>query len=165
MHASELEELHRSRYALLRTFRSDGTAVDTPIWFHLDGTTLVFRTKVGPKTRRIAAVPRVEVRACDHRGRVSQGAAITAGPATVLAGREADDANRALQRRYGWQYNVVPLLKIPGVRNVHSGLPLREKVRKARDRGVWDDSVIVRIDLEVPCESTTELSAGPSPIH
>ncbi len=47
-----------------------------------------------------------------------------------------------------WQYNVVPLLKIPGVRNVHRGLPLREKLRKARDRGVWGDSVIVRVDLD-----------------
>lgn len=165
MHPTELEDLRRSRYALLRTFRPDGTAVDTPIWFHLDGTALVFRTKVGPKTRRIAALARVEVQACDHRGRVSPGATTTTGHATVLAGREADDANRALHRRYGWQYNVVPLLKIPGVRNVHSGLPLREKIRKARERGVWDDSVIVHIDLDAPRQSGTELPTVRSPIH
>jgi PPOX class probable F420-dependent enzyme len=147
MHPTSLEGLLDSRYALLRSYRRDGTPVDTPIWFDIDGTTVVFRTKVGPKTARITRNPRVELRACDHRGRPVDGSAALTGRATILAGAAANDANRALHRRYGWQYNLVPLLKIPGVRNVHSGLPLREKLRKARDRGVWDDSAIVRVDL------------------
>jgi PPOX class probable F420-dependent enzyme len=61
-----LETLASSRYAQLRTYRRDGRGVDTPIWFHLDGDTLVFRTKVGPKTRRVAADPRVELWVCDY---------------------------------------------------------------------------------------------------
>jgi PPOX class probable F420-dependent enzyme len=148
MHPTSLEGLVDSRYALLRSYRRDGSPVDTPVWFHLEGRSVVFRTKVGPKTARITRVPRVELRACDHRGRPTGGSAALTGRATILAGAAADDANSALRRRYGWQYNVVPLLKIPGVRNVHSGLPLREKLRKARDRGVWDDSAIVRVDLD-----------------
>jgi len=28
-----LDELNSARYASLRTYRQDGTAVDTPIWF------------------------------------------------------------------------------------------------------------------------------------
>jgi PPOX class probable F420-dependent enzyme len=148
MHLATLEQLRHSRYALLRSYRRDGTPVDTPIWFDLDGRTMVFRTKVGPKTARITREPRVELRACDHRGRPPHGAAVLTGRATILAGPEADDANRALRRRYGWQFNVVPLLKIPGVRNVHSGLSLGEKLRKACDRGVWADSAIVRVDLD-----------------
>ncbi|TFV60703.1 PPOX class F420-dependent oxidoreductase [Mycobacterium sp. PS03-16] len=142
-----LTELDRSRYAQLRSYRRDGTPVDTPIWFHLDGTTLVFRTKRGPKTARVTRDPRVEVRVCDHRGRVRDDAPTLTGRAVVLAGRDAEDANRALHRRYGWQYNILPLLRIPGVRNVHSGLSWREKWRKAHDCGVWDDSAIVRVDL------------------
>ncbi|KUI40303.1 PPOX class F420-dependent oxidoreductase [Mycobacterium sp. GA-2829] len=142
-----LAALRRSRYALLRSYRRDGTPVDTPIWFHLDGATLVFRTKIGPKTTRISRNPGVEVRVCDHRGRVSDDAPALAGRATILRGADAQSANRALHRRYGWQYNIVPLLRIPGVRNVHSGLPLREKLRKARDRGVWEDSAIVRVEF------------------
>lgn len=148
MHPTAHEGLLDSRYALLRSYRRDGTPVDTPIWFDIDGSTLVFRTKVGPKTARITHDPRVELRACDHRGRPKDGSAALTGRATILTGAAADDANRALHRRYGWQFNVVPLLKIPGVRNVHSGLPLREKLRKARDRGVWDDSSIGRVDLD-----------------
>ncbi|MCB0947481.1 MAG: PPOX class F420-dependent oxidoreductase, partial [Mycobacterium sp.] len=109
---------------------------------------LVFRTKVGPKTKRLTANPRVELRVCDHRGRPQESATAVAGRASLLSGPEAERANTALHDRYGWQYNVVPLLRIPGVTNVHAGLPLREKLRRARDRNVWSDSAIVRVDLE-----------------
>ncbi|WP_297602098.1 PPOX class F420-dependent oxidoreductase [Mycobacterium sp.] len=140
-------QLNGSRYALLRSFRRDGTPVDTPIWFAFDGGGLLFRTKTGPKTRRLAARSDVELAACDHRGRVRPGATALTGRATVLSGADAERANRVLRRRYGWQWNIVPLIKVPGVTNVHQDLCVREKVRRARDRGVWPDSVIVRVDL------------------
>lgn len=138
--------LSRSRYALLRTFRRDGRPVDTPIWFAHDADAIVFRTKIGPKTKRLSARPDVELVACDYRGRVTDPATFT-GRATVLSGADAQRANQLLHQRYGWQWNIVPLLKIPGVTNVHRDLPLREKVRRARDRGVWPDSAIIRVDL------------------
>ncbi|MCV7442388.1 PPOX class F420-dependent oxidoreductase [Mycobacterium paraense] len=147
MHPQALDELGRARYALLRSFRRDGTPVDTPIWFGLDGDALLFRTKVGPKTRRLAARRDVELAACDYRGRVRAGAPTVAGRATILSGAEAERANRMLHRRYGWQWNVVPLIKIPGVTNVHQDLCVRQKLRRARDRRVWPDSVIVRVEL------------------
>ncbi|CDO88403.1 pyridoxamine 5-phosphate oxidase [Mycobacterium triplex] len=136
-----------ARYALLRSFRRDGTPADTPIWFAMDGDAAVFRTKVGPKTKRLMARPDVELRACDYRGRVRDGAATVTGRATLLSGDEAERANRILSRRYGWQWNIVPLIKVPGVTNVHQNLGVAEKLRRARDRGVWPDSVIVRVEL------------------
>lgn len=141
------DDLTRARYALLRSYRADGTPVDTPIWFAIDGDALVFRTKIGPKTQRLTRDPRVEVRVCDHRGRVTGDETVFSGHAGLLDSATAATANELLRARYGWQYNVVPLLKIPGVRNVHSGLPLREKLRRARDRGLWPDSAIVRIEF------------------
>jgi PPOX class probable F420-dependent enzyme len=143
----KFDDLRRSRYALLRTYRRDGSPIDTPIWFAVDGRTLVFRTKIGPKTARLARDPRVRLQACNFQGQVPTGAPTIDGRATILAGTDATQADAALRQRYGWQYNVVPLLKIPGVRNVHSGLPLREKLRRARSRGVWEDSAIVRIEF------------------
>ncbi|OBK78911.1 PPOX class F420-dependent oxidoreductase [Mycobacterium sp. 1165178.9] len=140
-------ELNSSRYALLRSFRRDGTPVDTPIWFAFDNGGLLFRTKVGPKTRRLAARRDVELTVCDYRGQVRPGATTVVGRATVLSGAEADRANRVLHRRYGWQWNIVPLIKVPGVTNVHQNLCAREKLRRARDRDVWSDSVIVRVEL------------------
>jgi uncharacterized protein len=89
-----LHELGRARYALLRTYRRDGTPVDTPIWFHQDATTLVFRTKIGPKTKRLAAHPRVELRACDHRGRVRQPSAARAIRLAVQRRSAAADPRR-----------------------------------------------------------------------
>ncbi|UXA04274.1 PPOX class F420-dependent oxidoreductase [Mycobacterium sp. SMC-2] len=146
MHTHSLTDLSTARYALLRSFRRDGTPVDTPIWFGLDGEALLFRTKVGPKTKRLATRRDVELTACDYRGRVRPGATTLAGRATVLSGADAERANRLLHRRYGWRWNVVPLIKVPGVTNVHQDLCVREKLRRARDRGVWADSVIVRVD-------------------
>lgn len=160
---STLETLSHSRYALLRSFRRDGTAADTPIWFVLDGRTALFRTKIGPKTRRIAARPDVELVICDHRGRIT-GTTWLTGRATVLDGEDAEEANRALHRRYGWQWNIMPLLKIPGVTNVHSNLPLLQKLRRARDRALWPDSAIVKIDLDGQPRQPGPSNAFRSPI-
>jgi PPOX class probable F420-dependent enzyme len=142
-----LGTLAASRYAQLRTYRRDGTAVDTPIWFHADGDRVVFRTKVGPKTRRLTADSRVELWPCDHRGRYADATPTVAGQASILDGEAAESANRTLQGRYGWQYNVIPMLRVPGVKNVHSDLPLREKLRRATTRRLWPDSAIVEVKL------------------
>lgn len=117
------------------------------MWFHLDGDTLVFRTKIGPKTRRLAADPHVELWPCDYRGRYADGTPSIGGRASILSGTVAETANRALQKRYGWQYNVVPLLKVPGVKNVDHQLPLREKLRRATATNIWPDSAIVEVKL------------------
>ena len=147
MHTHSLDGLGAARYALLRSFRRDGTPVDTPIWFGLDGDALLFRTKMGPKTKRLTAHRDVELTACDYRGRVRPGATTVAGRATILSGADAERANRILRKRYGWQWNIVPLIKVPGVTNVHQDLSVREKLRRARDCGVWVDSVIIRVDV------------------
>ncbi|MGH3417580.1 MAG: PPOX class F420-dependent oxidoreductase [Actinocrinis sp.] len=147
MHTDTVDRLRGARYALLRSFRRDGTPVDTPIWFGVEGSTVLFRTKVGPKTRRLAAHPDVELTPCDHRGRVHRGTATVTGRATILSGADAEVGNRLLHERYGWQWNILPLTKVPGVTNVNRDLSVREKLRRARDRAVWPDSVIVRVDV------------------
>lgn len=142
-----LASLRTARYAQLRTFRRDGSAVDTPIWFALDGNVLVFRTKRGPKTARIAANSSVEVWPCDFRGRYPVGVPTVRGQATIVEGPVAEAANTALHRRYGWQFNVLPLVRLPGVKNVDHALPLREKLRRATMNGVWPDGAIVEVAL------------------
>lgn len=155
-----LASLRATRYAQLRTYRRDGSAVDTPIWFVLDGDVLVFRTKLGPKTRRIAANSNVELWPCDFRGRHPAGVPAVRGRATIVDGPAAERANAALHRRYGWQYNVVPLLRLPGVKNVDHALPLREKLRRARMNEVWPDSAIVEVALDRG-NAATEVTATP----
>lgn len=152
--ADVLSALASTRYVQLRTYRRDGRAVDTPMWFALAGDKLVLRTKQGPKTRRILANPGVELWPCDYRGRYADGSATLHGEATILDGAAAEAANRALHARYGWQYNVVPLLKLPGVKNVDSALSLREKFRRATTRSVWPESAIVEVTL-TPSDART----------
>ena len=110
----------------------------------------MFRTKVGPKTRRITADSRVETWPCDFRGRYPANPLTVTGHASILSGEAAEAANRALHERYGWQYNLVPLIKVPGVHSADSGLPLREKVRRARTRTVWPGSALVEVTLDFP---------------
>jgi hypothetical protein len=83
MHRHNPDQLNDARYARLRSFCGDGTPVDTPVWFAMDGQQLVFRTKVGPKTRRLATRGDVELAACDYRGRVRKGTATLAGRAAI----------------------------------------------------------------------------------
>jgi PPOX class probable F420-dependent enzyme len=147
---SDIDVLAASRYALLRSYRKDGAGVDTPIWFAMSGSSLVFRTKRGPKTGRLRAHPEIELRHCDHRGVVTDPTVFT-GRATIETGEEAEAANALLHRRYGWQWNIVPLLRLPGITNVHAHLPLREKFRRARASTLWADSAIVRVDLGSTC--------------
>jgi PPOX class probable F420-dependent enzyme len=143
--STAFQGLDTARYARLRSFRRDGTPVDTPIWFGLDGDELLFRTKVGPKTKRLTARGEVELVACDYRGRIRPGATTTTGRATVLSGAQAERANQILHARYGWQWNIVPLIKVPGVTNVHADLCLRQRFERARDHRFWPDSAIVRV--------------------
>ena len=153
--------LETARYAQLRTYRRNGDPIDTPIWFHLDGNTLVFRTKVGPKTRRVAADPRVEIWPCDYRGRYAANPVTVTGQATILSGESAEAANRALHRRYGWQYNLIPLIKVPGVTSADASLSLRMKARRVRTRTVWPDSAIVEVNLDFAAPGATAPTALP----
>ncbi len=144
-----LDRLAASRYVSLRTFRRDGSAVDTPIWFRVDGHVLIFRTKRGPKTRRLAHRSDVELRVCDYRGRIAADGPVVYGRATILDGPAVDVADRALRRRYGWvQWKIVPLIAIPGVTSVFSGLSWRDKVRLARTATAWPESALVRVELD-----------------
>ncbi|BBY53722.1 PPOX class F420-dependent oxidoreductase [Mycobacterium koreense] len=145
--ADSAHPLSQGRYLLLRSYRRDGRAVDTPVWFLLDGDTVLLRTKIGPKTRRLTANPVVALTVCDHRGRVRPDAPTTTGRARILRGAEAEHANRMLHRRYGWQWNVVPLLRLPGIVNVHRGLPWREKLRRLTATRLWPDSAIVAVTV------------------
>ncbi|VVJ16673.1 Uncharacterised protein [Amycolatopsis camponoti] len=99
--ASETDRLAAERYVVLTTFRRDGRAVPTPIWVAGDGGELVFNSvrDVG-KVKRIRNSGRVEVQACDLRGRKTHGAKVS-GQARLL---DLDDTRRVqgvIGRKYG----------------------------------------------------------------
>jgi PPOX class probable F420-dependent enzyme len=137
------------RFVALRTRRRDGTPVDTPVWFEIDGARLWFRTKRDTaKVHRIGADPLVELRACDWRGRTRPGQVVE-GIAAVLAGDEAAAANRRLAARYGWQWTTVPLVRIPGTGTVRMDLGWRDRWERVKATEVWPESCIVEVAVGV----------------
>ncbi|HTO70577.1 MAG TPA: PPOX class F420-dependent oxidoreductase [Myxococcota bacterium] len=63
--------LEKENYLSLATFRRDGRAVATPIWFAAEGGTLVaFTAGDSGKVKRVRNSGRARIAACDVRGRV-----------------------------------------------------------------------------------------------
>lgn len=100
--ASDFSGFENHKYALLVTFRKDGTAVPTPVWFALlDGHRFIASTEERTaKVRRIRRDPRARVFPCDPRGKpIGPG---VEGTARVLATKEeCAEAEAALDRHYG----------------------------------------------------------------
>jgi len=90
-------------YLSLATFKRDGTAVPTPIWFARSGGKLyAFSEGRAGKVKRLRNSPRARVAHCDLRGKLLGGwqdaqARVVADPATV------ERAYAALRAKYGWQ--------------------------------------------------------------
>jgi len=107
MTAPSLEDLADERYVSLVTFRRNGNGVSTPIWVApCDGKLYAVTNGTSVKMKRLQANDRIRLAACDARGRVR-------GEWVEGHGRRVDDsvlterAQRALQRKYGWQVAVL----------------------------------------------------------
>jgi PPOX class probable F420-dependent enzyme len=97
-----LDGIAAHQYVSLTTFRRTGAPVATPVWVARDGDEVVVISldDVG-KTKRLAHTPRVELRPCDVRGQVAEGAPVWHGTARVVRDREGVDAvRRAMSAKY-----------------------------------------------------------------
>lgn len=94
--------LARERYVSLTTFRRSGEPVSSAVWIAPDGDELVVITlDPSGKLKRLAHTHRVELRPCDLRGRVAEGAPTYSGRATVDRSEEAvATVKRAIGRKY-----------------------------------------------------------------
>lgn len=99
--ASGFDHLKGHKYALLVTYRRNGEAVPTPVWFGVDDAGRLYaRTgKLAAKVKRIRSNPRVTVAPCTVRG-VPKGAYAQGTARLVPADQEAH-AEMALQSNYG----------------------------------------------------------------
>lgn len=100
--AGDFTVMHAHKYALLVSFRRDGTAVPTPVWFALvDDRHFVTRTEARTaKVRRVRSDPRVRVFPCDPRGK-PLGPGVDGLARVLPAGAECERAEAALDRHYG----------------------------------------------------------------
>ncbi|WP_216903648.1 PPOX class F420-dependent oxidoreductase [Nocardia alni] len=94
-------ELAQSKYALLTTYKKDGTPVGAPVWVAPDGDRIVVWTN--PKTwkvKRIRRNPEVTLQRCDNRGRTDGGEVLT-GTAALLDEAGTERVRGVVGRKYG----------------------------------------------------------------
>ncbi len=129
--ASSFDSLRGHKYCRLLTFRRNGIAVNTPVWFGLNDAKLYVQTETpSGKIKRIRSNPRVQVGPCDFRGR-SLGPAIDAH-ARMLSPAEEEEAERVLRRHYGLGRRLFYLLAEPVSRLRGSGQVYLEIVPASR---------------------------------
>jgi PPOX class probable F420-dependent enzyme len=98
--------LDRVPYINLRSYKRDGSPVDTPVWCApLDGKLVIFTLRESYKVKRIARNPRVQVAKCDARGSLLGPWYDGSCSAVSDAAHEAR-AYAALHEKYGWKMRV-----------------------------------------------------------
>ncbi|MGA7377586.1 MAG: PPOX class F420-dependent oxidoreductase [Candidatus Sulfotelmatobacter sp.] len=87
------------KYISLTTFRKNGVAVATPVWFGEDtGKLYVMTRSVMGKTKRIRNNPQVRVAPCTIKGRVA--GQDFAASARILPREEQSHARQTINRKY-----------------------------------------------------------------
>jgi uncharacterized protein len=90
----------RGRYLSLTTYKRDGTAVRTPVWFvEEDGRLLVQTDGASAKVKRIRANPRVSVAVCSASGRLRD-IPHPARAEVLTAPADIEHIERLIKRKY-----------------------------------------------------------------
>lgn len=109
--SADLALFHDQPYLSLTTFRKNGTPVATPVWFAQEGDKLYVMTGAETgKVKRVRHNAQVEVAPCTLNGALL-GPSLEA-MARILHDADRVAANRALNRKYGWQKRVYDLTYI-----------------------------------------------------
>jgi PPOX class probable F420-dependent enzyme len=104
------EQFQQHNYINLTTFRTNGIAVPTPVWFvEIDGNLYVFTGAQTGKAKRIRANGRASVAPSDARGNplaefLPMKASIVIDPATIKK------ADKVYQQKYGLQRKLMTWL-------------------------------------------------------
>ena len=98
--------LDAAEYINFRSFKRDGAAVDTPVWFAtLDAKLVIFTLRETYKVKRVARNPRVQVAPCEFNGTL-RGAWLD-GTCRAVEDREHEKrAYAALTAKYGWKMRI-----------------------------------------------------------
>jgi PPOX class probable F420-dependent enzyme len=98
------------RYINLTTFRRDGRAVATPVWFVVhEGRLYVYTEAASGKAKRVRANGRAQIAPSDVRGR-PLGPFVPAGARQVREEALRTRLEEAFRHKYGWQYRLFALV-------------------------------------------------------
>jgi len=89
-------------YLNFESYRKNGAAIRTPMWFAESGPSIyVYTLPHTPKVKRVQNNPRVRIAPCDFRGNI-QGDWIDA-KAHIVDNDEAIRGHTLLREKYGWK--------------------------------------------------------------
>ncbi len=98
-----------ARYISLKTYRRNGTAVPTPVWFaEHEGLLYALTLSNSGKIKRIRHTATVDVAPCRANG-TTTGDYISA-KAFILDNQGAQQVEHLLTRKYGWQKRLFDLM-------------------------------------------------------
>ncbi len=148
-----LEPFHRAKYMNLTSYRRDGSAVPTTVWFALIDGRLFMRTdSKSYKVTRMRNNPSVTVAPSNSRGDVKSHA--VPGRAEEVEASEGKRVAKAYLRRYpigyGWEIAVL--------RPLHA-LLARIHIGRRRGKAVFFEIVVGRVLLALPALHVPELVA------
>lgn len=104
---SDNPQLADAEYISLRSFKRDGSHVDTPVWCAgVDGRVVVFTLRESFKVKRIRRNPQVQVARCTMRG--APLGPFVSGTCSIVPGGDPREvvAYRALLAKYGWKMRM-----------------------------------------------------------
>jgi uncharacterized protein len=106
MRADDAIPFADAKYVNLRSFKRDGSPVDTPVWFAIvDGRVTIFTDGTSYKVKRIRRDPKVELARCDARGGLL--GPWLPGQARVVEEPElVARSYAALNLKYGWMMRL-----------------------------------------------------------
>jgi PPOX class probable F420-dependent enzyme len=98
---------NEEKYVSLVTFRRDGTAVATAVWFAAMGDEfgVITETNVG-KVKRVRNNPAVTITVCDIKGGVAPDAETYPATARLVMGADAVRVRKAIAKKYGGTYRL-----------------------------------------------------------
>ncbi len=113
------------RYLVIESYKRDGTAVRTPVWFIANNGTLYVRTDNDTgKVKRIRRNSHIRIASCNARG-TPKGSWVEA-KAEVAGELEAAEAYSLLKKKYGLQYRAVRFMgRLQGRRNKAMALAIK----------------------------------------
>jgi uncharacterized protein len=94
------------KYINIETYKKDGQAVRTPVWFVVDNAKIYSRTDLNSgKVKRARNNPHVRIAPCDARGH-PRGTWVD-GEIRIADSSESEWANQLLNQKYGLQGRLV----------------------------------------------------------
>jgi PPOX class probable F420-dependent enzyme len=109
MSRNKISQFLNQNYINLETYRKNGQAVQTPVWFAIDGSIIYVRTDTNSgKIKRARNNPHVRITPSNARGQ-PKGEWID-GEIKIASTSESERANQLLRQKYGLQGKIIRMV-------------------------------------------------------